>query len=115
MKSTKLQAQTNRRRRVRARVTGTAQRPRLNVHISLQHITVQVIDDTKGQTLAAVSTVGREVKGSLTEKAAWAGQEIATMAKKAKVKQVVFDRGGRLYHGRLDALAAAARQNGLEF
>ncbi len=108
--------QSNRRRaRVRSRVNGTTARPRLSVKITLANITCQIIDDTKGQTLAYVTTVGAKTKGTMTEKAAWAGEQIATTAKVKKIKTVVFDRGGRIYHGRLDALAEAARKAGLAF
>jgi large subunit ribosomal protein L18 len=109
-------AKLNRRRaRIRARVNGTPNRPRLSVKISLNHVIAQIIDDTQGKTLAYVSTVGADVKGNLTTKAAWTGEQIATAAKAKKIKQVVFDRNGRIYHGRLHALAEAARKSGLEF
>ena len=107
----------NRRRaRVRATVSGTTERPRLSVKISLQHVIAQLIDDTTGNTLAYVTTVGhKDAKGSMTNKAAWVGERIAAGAKAAKITKVVFDRNGRIYHGRLHALAEAARSNGLEF
>ena len=101
--------------RTRSKINGTAERPRLTVHISNMHITAQVIDDEKGQTLVYASTIGQKTKGTMTEKAAAIGKEIAEKAKKAKVKKVVFDRGSRLYAGRLSALADAARKVGLEF
>jgi large subunit ribosomal protein L18 len=101
--------------RVRSTVHGTAERPRLTVHVSNLHVSAQIINDDTHKTLAAVSTVGAKVKGSLSEKAAWAGTEIAGKAKTAKVKKVVFDRGSKLYHGRVKALADAARNAGLEF
>jgi large subunit ribosomal protein L18 len=105
-----------RKNRVRATIVGTPERPRLRVHISNRHISAQVIDDSKHSTVAAITTVGQKaVSGSMVERAAWAGSEIAKKAKAAKVKQVVFDRGGRLYHGRIKALADAARAEGLEF
>jgi large subunit ribosomal protein L18 len=86
------------------------------VHISLHHVTAQVIDDTTHKTLAYVSSVGQKTAtGSLTEKAEWVGSEVAKKAKAAKVSTVVFDRGGRIYHGRVKALADAARNAGLEF
>lgn len=105
-----------RKTRIRAKVTGTPERPRLSVFISGHHVSAQIIDDSKHRTLAAATTIGSKVaKGTLTEKAAWVGSEIATKAKGAKVKTVVFDRGGRMYHGRIKALAMAAREKGLEF
>lgn len=110
-------AKLNRRRaRVRATVSGTPARPRLSVKITLMHITAQLIDDTTGKTLAYVSTVGnKDAKGNLTAKATIIGEQIATAAKAKKIKQVVFDRNGRVYMGRLHALATAARGAGLEF
>lgn len=102
--------------RVRARIHGTAERPRLSVTITNRHIVAQVIDDDTGRTLAYSTTVNaKAAKGTLSEKAAWTGADIAKKAKKAKVTSVVFDRGGRLYHGRVQALAEAARKEGLEF
>jgi large subunit ribosomal protein L18 len=111
-----LQQLQRRKARVRARVSGTAERPRLSVKISLRHIVAQLIDDTTGRTLAFISTVGhKEAKGTMTEKAVWVGEQIAVQAKAAKIKTVVFDRNGRIYHGRLAALADSARKAGLEF
>jgi large subunit ribosomal protein L18 len=105
-----------RHRRVRAVVSGTTERPRLSVHVSNLHIVAQLVDDVKGQTMAYASSVGhKELKGSMTEKAEWVGTEIAKLAKTKKIKRVVFDRGGKIYHGRVAALAEAARKAGLEF
>jgi len=104
-----------RKNRVRAKVSGTAERPRLSVTISNTHISAQLIDDVKQHTLAAATTVGTKAKGSMSEKAAIVGTEIAKKAKKSKISAVVFDRNGRQYAGRLKALADAARQEGLEF
>jgi len=104
-----------RRARVRAKVSGTTARPRLAVKVSSRHIIAQLIDDTTGTTLAYVSTIGTKQTGTMTAKAEWVGAEIAKAGKTKKVTTVVFDRAGRIYHGRLDALATAARANGLEF
>ena len=104
-----------RHRRVRVNVSGTSQRPRLSVYRSLNHLYVQVIDDAGGRTLASVSTVELKAKGNGMAEAATVGKAIAEKAKSAGVSQVVFDRGGFLYHGRIKALADAAREAGLEF
>ena len=101
--------------RTRAKIHGTAERPRLSVNISNLHVTAQIIDDDKGVTLAYATTVGSKQKGSKSELAAFVGSEIAKKAKKAKISKVVFDRGSRLYAGRMSALANAARKEGLEF
>ena len=101
--------------RTRAKIHGTAERPRLTVHFSNLHITAQVIDDDKKVTLAYATTVGAKMTGTKTEKAAKIGEEIAKKAKARKVKKVVFDRGSKLYAGRMTALADAARKEGLEF
>lgn len=106
---------TFRKNRTRAKIHGTATRPRLTVHISNLHITAQIIDDDKKTTLAYATTVGSKITGTKTEKAAQIGAEIAKKAKAAKIKTVVFDRGSRLYAGRMSALADAARKEGLEF
>jgi large subunit ribosomal protein L18 len=112
----KLQNRVLRKNRVRAKVSGTTERPRLSVFISNRHITAQIIDDTNHATIAYISTVGsKAAAGTMTERATWVGNEIAKKAKAAKVKAVVFDRGSRLYHGRMQALADAARKAGLEF
>lgn len=106
--------------RVRKKVSGTAGRPRLNVFRSLNQIYAQVIDDERGHTITAVSTVEQTLRSKLkdlnkTEQAALVGQELAKKAKKEGIKEVVFDRGGFRYHGRIKALAEAAREAGLEF
>ncbi|MEI8072996.1 MAG: 50S ribosomal protein L18 [Candidatus Saccharibacteria bacterium] len=103
--------------RVRAKISGSSVRPRLSVRISNLNVTAQLIDDTKGNTLVYKSTIGNKevAKKTMTQKAEWVGQEIAKSAKDAKIKKVVFDRGFRIYHGRVKALADAARANGLDF
>lgn len=114
--SLKLKNRALRQNRIRSTVSGTAERPRLSVYISNTNVSAQIIDDTAKKTLVAVTTANDKVaKGTLTEKAAWVGAEIATKAKAAKVTKVVFDRAGRKYHGRIKALAEAAREKGLEF
>ena len=99
----------------RSRIYGTAERPRLSVHISHKHISAQIVNDDAGWTLAYVTTVGRKNGGTMTDRAAWVGGEIAKRAQKVKLKKLVFDRGERRYHGRVKALADAARTGGLEF
>lgn len=111
----KLLNKSLRKARVRSIVSGTAERPRLTVTISNLHVSAQIIDDTKGTTLVAATTIGKKATGSLTEKAAVVGTEIAKKAVKAKIKTVVLDRNGRAYAGRLKALADAARKEGLDF
>ena len=109
--------------RVRNTVSGTTDVPRLNVfrsnsNIFAHNIFAQIIDDTKGVTLASASSIDKDLKlenGGNIEAAIKVGELIAKRAKKAKIKKVVFDRGGYLYHGRVKALAEAARENGLEF
>ena len=113
-------ARKQRHRRVRAKVQGSPDRPRLNVFRSLKHLYVQVIDDQTGRTLAAVSTAEAELKSALagkkkTEQAQAVGAAIAERAKAQGITRVVFDRGGYQYHGRVKALAEAARAAGLEF
>jgi large subunit ribosomal protein L18 len=112
-------ARARRHHRVRKKVTGTAARPRLAVFRSNKHITAQVIDDRAGRTLAAASTVEADVRqvGATGNKTAAAivGRLVAARAQAAGVSQVVFDRGGFLYHGRVAAVAEAAREAGLEF
>lgn len=113
-------ARKRRHKRVRKHVNGTTQRPRLNVYRSSKHIYAQVIDDTAGHTLAAASSVDVELKGGITDKnkveqAQEVGKLVAERALDAGVKAVVFDRGGFNYHGRVRALADAAREAGLDF
>jgi large subunit ribosomal protein L18 len=113
----KRNSRLRRHRRVRKHVEGTADRPRLAVFRSNKHITAQVIDDRAGRTLAAASTTEADLKGSPTsnkDAAAKVGQLVAERAKAAGVTKVVFDRGGNLYHGRVAAVADAAREAGLE-
>ena len=104
-----------RKNRVRSRIGGTADRPRLTVFISNTHVSAQLIDDVEGKTIVSATTVGQKLTGTMSEKAAKIGTEIASKAKKAKINAVVFDRNGRRYAGRLAALADAARKGGLEF
>ena len=101
--------------RVRAKITGTAVRPRLTVTISNKHISAQLIDDVAQKTLASATTVGSKQTGSLSDQAALIGADIAKKAKKSKITAIVFDRNGRQYAKRLAALADAARNEGLEF
>jgi large subunit ribosomal protein L18 len=108
----KKQQAIRRTNRVRSVVNGTAERPRLSVSISNLHVTAQVINDEAGKTLAYSTTVGQKVPGNMTEKA---GTAIAKKAKTAKVNKVVLDRRSKKYHGRVKALADAAREGGLEF
>ena len=110
-----------RHKRVRAKVSGTAQRPRLNVFRSSAHIYAQVIDDTRGHTLVAASDLDESVKtragdgAAKTARAKAVGEVVAERAKEAGIEAVVFDRGGFLYHGRVKAVADGAREGGLEF
>lgn len=114
------QARERRHRRVRAKVSGTVQRPRLSVFRSLRHIFAQVIDDQRGHTLAAASTLDPELRGqrggkAKGEQAGLVGALVARRALELGIKQVVFDRGGYQFHGRVKALAEAAREAGLGF
>lgn len=111
----KLSNKLQRQARVRAVVQGTAVRPRLSIIISNLHVSAQLIDDDNNVTLGAATTVGSKTTGTMTEKAAAIGTDIAKKAKANKINAVVFDRGSRLYHGRAKALAEAARKEGLEF
>jgi large subunit ribosomal protein L18 len=113
-------ARLKRHRRVRGRIAGLAERPRLSVFRSLRHISAQVIDDTAGHTLVTASTNEPDVRSQMTglskvEQAKRVGKLLAERAKAAGVTQVVFDRGGYKYHGRVKALAEASREGGLEF
>jgi large subunit ribosomal protein L18 len=114
---TKPQARARRHRRVRGKVFGTAERPRLVVFRSNHGIEAQLVDDVEGKTLAAASWLHlkKSFKGNKTAQAAEVGKLLAENAKKANVASVVFDRGGYLYHGRVKALADAAREGGLSF
>ena len=110
------EARLRRHRRVRGKVAGTADRPRLVVFRSNKGIFAQLVDDEAGRTLASASWLGqRSFKGTKTEQAAAVGKTLAAEAKKAGVESCVFDRGGYLYHGRVKALADGAREGGLEF
>ncbi len=111
----KLENQARRKNRIRSTVSGSSERPRLSVNVSNIHVSAQIIDDSSHRTLIAASSVGKKLSGTMTEKAALVGKEIAIKAKKAKIEKVVFDRSGRKYHGRIKALAEAARAEGLEF
>jgi large subunit ribosomal protein L18 len=110
-------ARQHRHQRVRKRVHGTAERPRLCVYRSLRHVYAQVVDDNQGRTLVAASTTesGFAGKGSSRATAALVGKTVGERSVAAGVKQVVFDRAGYLYHGRVQALADAAREAGLDF
>ena len=108
-----------RQRRIRLKITGTPERPRLNVFRSLDHIYAQVIDDVAGTTLASASTVDKEVSEQVAgkkkrEQAAIVGKIVAQRALDAGIQEVVFDRGGYIYHGRVKALADGAREGGLK-
>jgi large subunit ribosomal protein L18 len=105
------------RNRIRAKLSGSSQRPRLHVSISHTAVVAQLIDDQAGRTLAMVSSrqAGDKVGSTMTEKATWVGAAIAEKAAKAKLTTVVFDRGLHRYHGRVKALGEAARANGLKF
>lgn len=116
----KRQARIRRHIRVRKKISGTTKRPRLSVYRSLRHIYAQVIDDERGVTIAAASTLSPEIRdkinyGGNVEAAKLVGSLIAQKALQVGIKRVVFDRGGYKYHGRVKALAEAAREAGLEF
>jgi len=109
----KLQKRKDRQRRIRAKISGTALRPRLCVYRGLCHIYAQLIDDEKGVTLVSASDL-KIKKGSKIERAEQVGKQLAQAAVQNKISEVVFDRGGNKYHGRVKALAQAARDNGLK-
>ena len=114
MKSSKIQNRQARKRRIRAKVRGTAGRPRMTVYRSLTQISVQLVDDDAGKTLASASTKALKAKAN-AEGAKKLGEAIAKAAKSAKISSVVFDRNAYKYHGRIKALAEAAREGGLTF
>lgn len=116
----KYKARKTRHRRVRARVQGTAERPRLNVYRSSENIFAQIIDDDAGHTLVSASTIDKEIAGDVADKpkveaAKHVGKVLAERAVQEGIKSVVFDRGGYQYHGRVAALADGAREGGLKF
>jgi len=111
----KIDRLARRRKRVRKTITGTPERPRLTVRSTLKHIYAQVIDDTTGKTLASASSVAMKITGGNVDAAKSVGKALAEKAKAASVERVCFDRNGRLYHGRVKALADAAREGGLDF
>ena len=118
MQTSRKQTRRRIRFRIRAKISGTAERPRVAVHRSLKHICAQAIDDISGRTLAAASSRDKEMKGTYGGNIAAAKQVGEMLAKKLKaagVERVVFDRGGVVYHGRVKALADAARESGLRF
>ena len=116
IKPDKNKLRQRRHMRVRGKISGTAERPRLSVYRSNKNIYAQLIDDVKGVTLASASTLDSEVSGKTkTDQAASVGELIAKRGAAKNIKNVVFDRGGYLYHGRVAALATAARENGLQF
>jgi large subunit ribosomal protein L18 len=115
-----IQGRERRKLRIRRKINGTPERPRMSVFRSLKHMYAQVVDDVAGKTLAHASTLSKEVKPSAdaatkTEAAKQVGQSIAAQLKAKGIKKIVFDRNGYLYHGRIKALAEAAREAGLEF
>lgn len=119
-KETRSEARRRRHARVRRKVVGTAERPRLNVFRSLQHIYAQVIDDTTGRTLVSASTLDAKLRDEISqldvhERAKAVGRAVAERAKAAGIEQVVFDRSGYPYHGRIKAVAEGSREGGLTF
>ncbi len=119
-KKSREEQRKRRHRRIRGKISGTSERPRLNVFRSLEHVYAQVIDDVAGHTLVSASTVDKglsaELEGkSKSERAGLVGKTVAERAKAQGIESVVFDRGGYLYHGRIKALAEGAREGGLKF
>lgn len=115
-----IDSRKRRHRRIRRKIAGTPERPRLNVFRSLDNIFAQVIDDVNGHTLASASTIDKKLKAEMAgkakkEQAHLVGKAIAERAKDAGIEQVVFDRGGYIYHGRVQSLAEGAREGGLKF
>lgn len=115
MKNNKELTRQRRKARIRAKVKGTAERPRLVVFRSLMHVYAQLIDDESGKTLLSTSDLKGKSKGKKTDSAKNAGMKIAELAKEKKISSVVFDRNGYKYHGRVKALAEGAREGGLKF
>jgi large subunit ribosomal protein L18 len=107
--------QLRRQVRVRKKLNGTPERPRLRVHRTLNHVYAQVIDDSSGATLASASSIALKIPGGTVDAAKAVGKAIAERAKEKSIEKVCFDRGGHLYHGRIKALADAARESGLQF
>ncbi|HIJ66623.1 MAG TPA: 50S ribosomal protein L18 [Candidatus Hydrogenedentes bacterium] len=114
-KNRRVELLARRRRRVRKKVAGVSSRPRLSVYRSLRHIYAQIIDDSSGKTIVAASSVALKAPGGNIEGATAVGKALAERAKAASIDRVSFDRGGRLFHGRVKALADAARKGGLQF
>lgn len=104
-------------RRIRAKIKGTSERPRLCLAVSNTNLRAQLIDDIAGKTLVSVSTLSANDLGgkSMTQKAEWLGEQIGELGNKTKITKVVFDRGGKIYHGRVKAFAESARKSGMEF
>ena len=112
----KTDKRSRRKHHIRLKVVGSAERPRLSIYRSLNHIYAQVVDDSKGETILSASTLSAKIKtGGNVAAAKEVGKLVAERAIEKGIKQVVFDRGGYLYHGRIKALADAAREAGLEF
>lgn len=112
--SYKDQLRARRKKRVRKKISGTATWPRLSVHRTLKHIYAQVIDDVNGRTLASASSISLKISGANIDAAKEVGQKLGEVAKERSITKVRFDRNGRKYHGRVKALAAAAREAGLQ-